>query len=87
MIVARILLGFIEIMNDNQLLIKTIQKILQVFPEGIIIQTLDEKSQKLVLQFINNAAAKEILSYDDALNKPIDDGKLNYFINEIHNLS
>ena len=73
MVVARILLGFFEIMHNNQVLIETIKKILQVFPDGIIIQSLDEETQKLVLQFINNAAVREIANYESPLNKPIDD--------------
>ena len=73
MVVARILLGFFEIMHNNQVLIETIKKILQVFPDGIIIQSLDEETQNLVLQFINNAAARDIVNYESPLNKPIDD--------------
>ena len=86
MVVARILLGFFEIMHNNQVLIETIKKILQVFPEGIIIQSLDEKSQKLILEFVNDAAVKEIANYEDPLNKPVDDTTLcNIFISILLN--
>ena len=73
MVVARALLGLFEIMHNNQVLIETIKKILQVFPDGIMIQSLDEETQKLVLQYINNTTVREIAKYEEPLNKPIDD--------------
>ena len=86
MAVARVLLGFIISLQNNQQLIKTIQKILQVFPEGIIIQSLDEKSQQVVLQFVNNTANREIVNYDYLQDKPIEDNKLDYIISTISNI-
>ena len=86
MVVARILLGFIIILQSNQQLIKTIQRILQVFPEGIIIQSLDEKSQQVVLQFVNNTANREIINYDYSWEKPIEDSKLDYMIAMVDNV-
>ena len=86
MVVARILLGFIIILQNNQQLIKTIQRILQVFPEGIIIQSLDEKSQQVVLQFVNNTANREIINYDYSREKPIEDNKLDYMVAAIDNI-
>ena len=86
MIIARILLGFILILQNNQQLVKTIQKILQVFPEGIIIQSLDEKSQQVVLQFVNNTANREIVNYDYSWEKPIEDSKLDYMVAMVDNI-
>ena len=86
MIIARILLGFILILQNNQQLIKTIQRILQVFPEGIIIQSLDEKSQQVVLQFVNNTANREIVNYDYSWEKPIEDSKLDYMVAMVDNV-
>ena len=86
MIIARILLGFIIILQNNQQLIKTIQRILQVFPEGIIIQSLDEKSQQVVLQFVNNTANREIINYDYSWEKPIEDSKLDYMVAMVDNI-
>ena len=45
MVIARTLLGFILMIHKNHDLIETIKKILEVFPEGIIIQSLDKDSQ------------------------------------------
>ena len=80
MIVARILLGFLVVIHNNSELIKTIKKILEVFPEGIVIQSLDKRSQELVVQFANEAAAKNVISYQGIQYNPIDDSKLNYDI-------
>ena len=65
MVIARILLGFILMIHNNQDLICTMKKILEVFPEGIIIQSFDESTQQLVVKFANNSAANEIINYQD----------------------
>ena len=80
MIVARILLGFLLVIHKNKELIKTIKKILKVFPEGIIIQSLDKTSKELIVQFANEIAEKDVISYDDIRGSPIDNFKLNYEI-------
>ena len=79
MVIARILLGFILLIYNNQELIKTIKRILEVFPEGIIIQSFDKETKWLVIKFTNDAA-KEIINYDDPWENPIDDAKLNYVL-------
>ena len=79
MVIARVLLGFILMIHNNQELIKTIKRILEVFPEGIIIQSFDKETKWLVIKFTNDAA-KEIINYDDPWEKPIDDAKLNYVL-------
>ena len=87
MILARIILVFLLSIHNNVQLVKTIKRILQVFPEGFLIQSLEEKSANLLLQFVNNTAIKNIIRYDDPLGKPILDEKLNYKINLIDNTS
>ena len=82
MIVAHILLGFLVVIHNNSELIKTIKKILEVFPEGIVIQSLDKHSQELVVQFANEAAAKEVINYDGVQGCPIDSSKLDYEIKD-----
>ena len=82
MIVARILLGFIQLQHNNQQLIKTIKKVLQVFPEGIIIQSLDKNTKELIVKFVNYEAQKEIVKYEDLLERPIDNSKLNIEIKD-----
>ena len=64
--------------HNNQDLIKTIKKILEVFPDGIIIQSYDAKTQKFVVKFANNSAAKEIINSEDSYGKPVDDNKLSF---------
>ena len=49
-----------------------------MFPEGIIIQSFDENTQKLVVQFVNNTAVKEIVGYKNPLGKEIDDSRLDF---------
>ena len=66
--------------QNNQDLIKTIKRILEVFPEAIIIQSFDKDTSKLVLQFTNQAAKKEVIDYPDSSGKPIDEQHLNYVI-------
>ena len=46
MMIAKVLLEFLNLINKNEELIKTIKHILQVFPEAVLIQTYDEKKNK-----------------------------------------
>jgi len=48
------------LLKENRDLIATIRKILQVFPEGVIIQELDESSLKYFTKYANSSARKEI---------------------------
>ena len=82
MIIARILLGFILIIHKNQELVNTIKNILKIFPEGIIIQSIDHNSKTPIVQFINDSAAKDIISYSNPVGKPIFDEKLDYILKE-----
>ena len=73
------------LIHNNEELVKTIKKILQIFPEGILIQTLDQDSEKLVVQLVNDTAAKEIIEYPNPCGKPINDEKLKYEFKMVNN--
>ena len=84
MVIARIVLGFIQLIQKNQELVKTIKHILQVFPEGVIIQSYQETpSKELVVKFVNDTAQKEILTYDISVESPINEWKMDYTLHEI----
>ena len=51
----------IILLNTNKDLIHTIQTILQIFPEGVIIRSLDDKSMQTIMKFANNIANKELI--------------------------
>ena len=51
--------------HNNQELTKTIKKTLLIFPEAVLIQTDDEDSSELVVQLVSDAAAKEIIRYNN----------------------
>ena len=84
MLIARIILVFLMLIRNNQELVKIIYKILQIFPEGFLIQELDKDSEQLIVQFVNDTAAKEIVNYENPCGKPIDDSKLNYTVKKIN---
>ena len=86
MVIARILLGFILVIHNNQELISTIKRIIEAFPEWIIIQSIDPDSNKLILQFANETATKDIISYDNPWGKSIDNEKLNFIIKTTDNV-
>ena len=65
MIIARLILAFLMMIHNNQELNKTIKKILLIFPEAILIQTINNNSGKFVVQLVKNTAAKEIIKYDN----------------------
>ena len=74
MVITRILFGFILLIHNNQELIKTTKKILQSFPEGIIIiiQVWDHKETKLSVDFVNDTASKELLDEHNQQNGNVD---------------
>ena len=55
---------FIILLKTNKDLIHTIQTILQVFPDGVIIRSLDETSKQTILKFANNIAKKVLIDED-----------------------
>ena len=87
MVISRVILGLILVIYNNQDLVKTIKKILEGFPEGIIIQSVDQKSGKLNLKFINDDAKNEIIMYEDPIDKPIDGDRLSYELKSSNNCS
>ena len=52
-------------LKENKDLIKTIKTILQIFPEGVIIRSLDPESLKILTKFANDVAVNEHLSQDE----------------------
>ena len=66
MMIAKVLLEFLVLLHKNEELIKTINYILQVFPEAVLIQAFDEESKEYIIKFANNEALKAILNYGDS---------------------
>ena len=52
----------IVVLKHNKDLIHTIQTVLQVFPEGVVIRSLDETSRQTIIKFANNIAAKVLIA-------------------------
>mmetsp|Transcript_37766 Transcript_37766/g.43411 ORF Transcript_37766/g.43411 Transcript_37766/m.43411 type:complete len:190 (-) Transcript_37766:91-660(-) len=83
MIVSKIILGFMDMLYKNRQLTMTIKHILEIFPEAVLIQNFDEKTQKLLIKFVNNSAKSNIIDYDSPYDKPVLDHKVNFTIKEI----
>ena len=81
MIIAKLLLGFLLMNHNNQELIKTMKKILQLFPEGIIIQEINEKCNLLPVEFINNTAVKELIDNSNFDNTFIEKERIDQILN------
>lgn len=60
---SKIVKDILHLIKENKDLIETIQRILQTFPEGVIIQQLD-KENKLAPKYVNNNAREHILNTD-----------------------
>ena len=58
---------------------------LLIFPEAILIQTINDNSGKFVVQLVKNTAAKEIIKYDNPWGQPIDYCKLENNFKMINN--
>lgn len=57
---SKIVLSFIEMNIKIQHLLKTIRKLLEVFPEPVIIESLDLETKEIITKFTNDAAKKEL---------------------------
>lgn len=82
MVIAKIVLGFIKILEENKKLTKTIKNILKAFPEGMIIQSLDSDTQNLIVQFVNDGAKKDLIKYEEPLGKTVVDDRLDFIVKE-----
>ena len=67
MMITKVLLEFLNLINKNEELIRTIKHILQVFPEAVLIQTYDDKTKKIIVKFANDAAKRDILNYESEI--------------------
>ena len=79
-ILSKIVLSFMDLLHQNKELVLTIQHILHIFPEAVLIQT-KEKSDELKLKFINQTAQVEILDHVKQTDSKIED-ILNIFVRE-----
>ena len=68
-------------------LIKTIKHILEVFPEAVLIQSLDDKTKQFVLKFINHTANKNLVDYESPLDRPIDDNLIKVVVKNVQTSS
>jgi len=79
---STLIIRFIDILQKNMVLSKTVKNILKIFPEAVLIQGLDEKSNELTIKFINQAAKSSLISYLSPYGKPIDDAKLKFSLKD-----
>ncbi|CAI2387204.1 unnamed protein product [Moneuplotes crassus] len=61
---SKIVLSFIEINIKIQHLFQTIRKLLEVFPESVMIESFDSLLKQNTVKFINNTAKKEFFEGD-----------------------
>ncbi|CAI2382787.1 unnamed protein product [Moneuplotes crassus] len=78
---SKIYLSFIEMNIKIKHLLKTIRKLLEVFPESVMIEAFDPQLKQNVMRFINNAAKKEF-SIDNQDQKSLLNPNMNFKISE-----
>jgi len=69
---SKIVKVFLSLLFENKQLIKTIKHILEVFPEGIIIQTPKRGTENDEINFTNEIAKKSLLTEQDSERVPVD---------------
>lgn len=62
---AKIIKEMLHLLKENKELIHTIKTILQLFPEGVMIRSLDPISLKCINKFVNEVVQRQILSQGD----------------------
>lgn len=55
----------LHLLKENQELTKTIKNVLEMFPESVIIQSLDSETKKFITRFANNASYSSKLISDE----------------------
>ena len=64
MLIAKFTRNFLETIHENKQLVQTIQNILQSLPEGVIIESKDDFTNKYIIKFTNVAAKETIFNGD-----------------------
>ena len=65
MLISLKLKEMIVLLKSNNDLIHTIETILKVFPEGVMIRSVDEISRRTILKFANNIANRDLVNYEN----------------------
>ena len=68
MFISQKLKEMLILLKSNRDLVHTIQTILKIFPEGVIIRSIDPISQKIITQYANDNSLKFIMKENEKLN-------------------
>jgi signal transduction histidine kinase len=64
MIHSRVFKDMLHLLKENKDLIQMIRKILEMFPEAVVIQSLDETMKKFIMKYANRNAMEHIVKSD-----------------------
>lgn len=65
----------LRLIQQNKDLIQTIRRILQVFPEGVLIRSLDPTTKQIILKFANDCAKQ--FSWENITEQPDNSATIN----------
>ena len=82
MVISTMVRVFLETIYKNRELVRTIKEILQVIPEPIFIQWINNKTHRNILKFANDNAQKKMFSNLNAIPKYLDDSSFDFKISE-----
>ena len=85
--VAKKILNFLQLIQENRELVHTIKNILKVFPEGVLIQSLDETSRKVIIKFANNIIQNYFFKSDNSEGKTIETEVEDLIIKNVSNVN
>lgn len=77
---CKIIRGLIALIHENKELVDTIKNILEVFPEGVIIEGLKPETNQFVVKYVNRVASEDLFNNRNYDEKSIDDSQLEYAI-------
>ena len=80
MVLCKIIRGLIALIHENKELVDTIKNILEVFPEGVIIEGLKPKTKQIVVKYANRVASEDLLNNINFNDKSIDGNQLDYAV-------
>ena len=77
LMIAKHIKEMLHLIKDNKQLIHTIKTILQTFPEGVIIRSLDEVTKKTITKFANDVFQNTITKLLDESSNSHNDTEVN----------
>lgn len=77
MTLSRIIIGLLQLIQENTELVNTIKNILEIFPDAVIIEGTHEETENMVVKYANRSATQSLFDGNSYNNIPLNNKDLN----------